>query len=143
MEVFDVEAGEVADHEIAGAFVGSEVGDVVLALCAGGIEVFAPALLLREHRAFPENVDELGGAARHADGVLEAGELAAVGAVGLKESVPEGLGVGVLVGGVFPCVGEFRAAGADFVHGEGHGGRVGLPVMLGADVHLANAAEGL
>jgi hypothetical protein len=82
--------------------------------------------LLREHRAFPENVDEPGGAAGHADGVLEAGELAAVGALSLKESAPEGLGVGVLVGGVLPCVSEPRAAGADFVHGEGHGGRGGF-----------------
>lgn len=56
-----------------------------------------------------------------ADLFLEGGDGAALDAVDGEEVGPEGLGLGLLVGGVLPLGGEADGVGADLALGQTHG----------------------
>ena len=120
-QVVHAKAREVADDDDLRQVALCDAGEVAQRLAKGRVQAAPTRLLLDQQHAGPEQVHISLAATVLLDVELEGGDALVGDAEDLEEGDPEGLGLGVFVGGVRPVLGEGQGLVLDFVPGQGHG----------------------
>lgn len=130
-EIEQAKAGKVADQHIARKIAVAQTLEVAESLLVSRIEILAPALVLDEQDAFPQEIDVAVLAVDLLHAAFEARHAPPRHAEHVEERVPEASCVGVLVLGMLPVARKRGGAVSDLVPGEGH--RAGGAVATVAD----------
>ena len=125
LQVMQHEACKIADDDVAGLLMLLYAMEVVGGLHGGLLQVAATALVLDQQQSGPEVVDLTQGIVQLAHVYFVAAHGACADAEDVEELVPEGLGVGLLVGGLLPVLHKTDGPGADLAAAERHGGEDG------------------
>ena len=127
LQIMQRDPGKVADDDVARDFVlsaiANKVVDVAKRLRLGLAQVLPATLVLDQQHAGPEKVDVavLAGDLLHR--LLKRRHDAAANAEHREKLVPKRLFLGALAAGAGPVAGESDGVVANFVPGNGHGGR--------------------